>query len=164
MPHFSPLHRLLPLAPLMLLVACGQSADQTAAEEPAVDEAPMTSPAPEVMDTAMEARVFFVSLADGDVVANPIAVEFGLEGMILIPAGQDIPRSGHHHLIIDAELSNMSLPIPADDNYLHFGDGSSSTTITLEPGQHTLQLLLGNFLHIPHDTPVYSERISITVE
>lgn len=157
-------HRLSPLASLMFLVACGQSADQTPAEAPAVDEAAMTSPLPETTDAVEDARVFFVSLADGDVVSNPVVVEFGLEGMKLVPSGQDVQHSGHHHLIIDAGFPNMSLPIPSDDNYLHFGDASSSKTLTLEPGQHTLQLLVGDFLHIPHDPPVYSDRITITVE
>ena len=98
------------------------------------------------------------------VISGPVTVVFGLEGMGVAPAGIDSPNTGHHHLIIDAELPDMGLPIPADDNYRHFGGGQTETSIELEPGTHTLQLLLGNFLHIPHDPPVASEAISITVK
>ena len=84
--------------------------------------------------------------------------------MDIVKAGDNAPNSGHHHLIIDAPLPNMSLPIPADDNYIHFGDGSTATERTLAPGEHTLQLLLGDHLHVPHDPPVMSGTITITVE
>ena len=72
--------------------------------------------------------------------------------------------TGHHHLIIDADLPDLGMPIPANDSYIHFGDGSTATEITLEPGQHTLQMLLGDHLHVPHDPPIVSEPITITVE
>ena len=110
------------------------------------------------------ARVFFISPADGDTVSSPVDVEFGLEGMELVLAGDNQPNSGHHHLILNAGMPNMSLPIPTDENYIHFGDASSSTTLDLEPGEHTLTLLFGDYLHIPHDPPVASETITITVE
>ena len=85
--------------------------------------------------------------------------------MSVVTAGTDQMHSGHHHLIIDAELpENLGMPIPADENYIHFGDASTSTEVTLEPGRHTLQLLLGDHLHIPHDPPVTSDVITITVE
>ena len=73
-------------------------------------------------------------------------------------------HSGHHHLLIDTDLPDPGLPIPKDDNHVHFGDGSTETEITLEPGEHTLQLMLGDHLHIPHDPPVTSEQITISVE
>ena len=110
------------------------------------------------------ARVFFISPADGDAVSNPVRVVFGIEGMDVVPAGDDAPHSGHHHLLIDTELPDLGLPIPADDHHVHFGDGSTETEITLEPGQHTLQMLLGDHLHIPHDPPVASGVITIVVE
>jgi hypothetical protein len=84
--------------------------------------------------------------------------------MSVAPAGDSTPMSGHHHVLIDAELPAMDMPIPADANHVHFGDGSSTTELTLEPGEHTLQLLFADHLHIPHDPPVYSDRITITVE
>lgn len=110
------------------------------------------------------ARVFFITPADGAVVSNPVVIDFGIAGMSVTKAGDNRPDSGHHHLLIDAELPDLSLPIPASANYVHFGDGSTSTEITLEPGQHTLRMLLGDHLHIPHDPPVISEPITITVE
>lgn len=110
------------------------------------------------------AEVYFVTPANGDTVTNPVRVVFGLSNMGVAPAGIDKEHTGHHHLIIDAPLPDMNIPIPADDNYRHFGKGQTETLIELEPGKHTLQLLLGNFIHVPHAEPVVSEKIEITVK
>ena len=91
-------------------------------------------------------------------------IEFGIENMGVAPAGQDAPDTGHHHLIINAELPPLDQPIPANDNYRHFGDGSTSVSLELEPGTYTLRMLLGDHLHIPHEPAVYSDPITITVE
>ena len=153
--------------------ACGPEADQPPsgpASEPRdvpeqagtaagdVAPAPARTPAPD------GARVFFVTPGDGDVVENPVRVEFGIEGMDVLPAGQAASNSGHHHVLIDTGLPALDLPIPADASHVHFGDGSSSTELNLEPGEHTLQLLFADHLHIPHDPPVYSEPITIVVQ
>lgn len=133
----------------------------------AADAAPDTTSAPVSLPRTPApdgARIFFVRPADGDTVSNPVVIEFGSEGVSIVKAGVDEPASGHHHLIIDAPLPNLSLPIPADDHYIHFGDGSARTERTLDPGKHTLQLLLGDHLHIPHDPPIVSDVITITVE
>ncbi len=111
-----------------------------------------------------DARVFFITPADGATVSNPVRIEFGIEGMAVAAAGDNQPVSGHHHLLIDTGLPDLGLPIPADAQHRHFGDGSTSTEITLEPGQHTLRMLLADFRHIPHQPPVASPVISITVE
>lgn len=110
------------------------------------------------------ASVFFISPTDGSAVANPVSVEFGIAGMSVVSAGDDQSDSGHHHLLIDTDLPDTTFPVPADENHVHFGDGSTSTELTLTPGKHTLRLLLGDHLHIPHDPPVYSEAIEIIVE
>jgi len=110
------------------------------------------------------ARVFFITPADGDTVSNPISIEFGIEGMQVAKAGDDRPDSGHHHLLIDSGLPELGAPIPADNNHIHFGDGSTATEITLPPGQHTLCMLLGDHRHIPHDPPLVSDPITITVQ
>ena len=124
-----------------------------------------TGPAPMHRSLSPDgARVFFVTPADGDTVSNPVRIEFGIEGMQVVTAGNDTPDSGHHHLLIDTGLPELGLPIPADANHVHFGDGSTSTELSLEPGQHTLQLLLGDHLHVPHDPPVFSASITIRVE
>ncbi|MDJ0814013.1 MAG: DUF4399 domain-containing protein [Woeseiaceae bacterium] len=160
------LTRILPIAAIALLVAaCGQKeATPVAAEEPAAAE-PAAQPALPRSDSAEGASVFFITPTDGDTVSNPVKIEFGIEGMSVVAAGVEQMHSGHHHLIINADLpENLGMPIPADQNYVHFGDGSTSTEVTLEPGQHTLQLLLGDHLHIPHDPPVTSDKITITVE
>ena len=158
------LHHLFTIIAVALLAACGQSANEPAAEQAA--PSPDTAAATTTMDSpaSTEARLYFKGPADGDVVSNPVAVTFGIDGMAVVPAGQDVPHSGHHHIIIDAGLPDLSLPVPANANYVHFGDGSSSTELNLEPGTHTLQLLFANFLHIPHDPPVISDQITITVE
>lgn len=116
------------------------------------------TPAPEGAD------VYFLSPLDGAVVTSPVVVAFGLKGMGVAPAGVEKEKTGHHHLLIDTDLPNLELPIPADGQHKHFGGGQTETVIELPPGKHTLQLLLGNYLHVPHDPPVCSERITITVE
>lgn len=108
--------------------------------------------------------VNFLTPADGATVSSPVEIKFGLVGMDVAPAGTDQDNSGHHHLIINADLPDMSIPIPANDNYKHFGGGQTEVSLELPPGTHTLQLLMGNFVHIPHADPVYSEKITITVE
>ena len=84
--------------------------------------------------------------------------------MAVVPAGENRPHSGHHHLLIDTDLPEPGLPIPKDDRHLHFGDGSTETEIALEPGEHTLRMLFGDYLHIPHDPPLVSDRITVVVE
>ena len=110
------------------------------------------------------ASVYIVSPSDGATVSSPVTVVFGLKGMGVAPAGIEKEKTGHHHLIINADLPNMDEPIPADDNYRHFGGGQTEASIELAPGTHTLQLLLGDHNHIPHNPPVSSETITITVE
>ena len=160
--------RILAMTLLALgLYGCGQQGQEDpASPEPATTET-ATQPEPAALPRTASpegARVFFISPADGDTVSNPIKVEFGIEGMDVVKAGDNQPNSGHHHLLIDTGLPDPGAPIPADQHHIHFGDGSISTEITLPPGQHTLCMLLGDHLHIPHDPPVVSESITITVE
>ena len=94
-----------------------------------------------------------------------MVVRFGLQGMGVAPARVENDKTGHHHLLVNlTELPAMDQPIPADDNHVHFGGGQTETSIELEPGTHTLQLLVGDHNHIPHDPPIVSEMITITVE
>lgn len=116
------------------------------------------TPAPE------GARLTILAPADGAVVRGPVTVRFGLSGMGVAPAGVEHENTGHHHLIIDAPLPPLDEPIPTDDNHLHFGGGQTEAVIVLPPGPHTLQLLLGDWSHVPHAPPVVSERIAIVVE
>ncbi len=111
------------------------------------------------------AKVYFIEPADGATVPATFTVKFGLTGMGVAPAGTDREHTGHHHILINLEtLPDLSKPLPANENIKHFGGGQTETVLTLEPGQHTLQLLLGDHNHIPHDKPVISEKITITVE
>lgn len=111
-----------------------------------------------------DARAYIVYPTDGATVRNPVTVVFGLQNMGVAPAGVDRPGTGHHHLIVDAGLPPAGLPIPANEHYRHFGGGQTQTTLELSPGRHTLQLLLGDQNHVPHDPPVVSGRITIYVE
>ena len=111
------------------------------------------------------AAVYIISPADGATVSSPVTVQFGLKGMGVAPAGIEKDKTGHHHLLIDvAELPPLDEPIPADANHKHFGGGQTEVTLELPPGTHTLQLLLGDQNHIPHEPPVLSEKITITVQ
>ncbi len=109
------------------------------------------------------AAVYFIDLKDGQTVPTKFTVHFGLRGMGVAPAGSDKENSGHHHLLIDTELPPLGQPIPSDFNHLHFGAGQTEAELTLPPGDHTLQLLLGDKGHIPNSPPVISERIRIHV-
>lgn len=111
------------------------------------------------------AKVSISSPADGAVVENPVKVTFSIENMTLIPAGTKHPDSGHHHLLVDVDkLPPMNQPIPADKQHIHFGKAQTETELTLTPGKHTLQLLLGDHFHRPHNPPVMSKPITITVK
>ncbi len=116
------------------------------------------SPAPD------GASLYFIAPADGAVVSGPFTVKFGLQGMGVAPAGVDVPNTGHHHLLINLEEAvNPDLPLPATDQVRHFGGGQTETQLSLPPGTYRLQLMLGNHLHVPHDPPVMSEVITVTV-
>jgi len=115
-----------------------------------------------------EAKLYIVSPADGAEVTSPVVINFGLNGMGVAPAGlflaEDKP-TGHHHLMVDAEeLPDLGMPLPKDETHIHFGGGQTETSLKLEPGTHTLQLVLGDHGHVPHDPPLKSEKITITVK
>ena len=110
------------------------------------------------------AEVYFISPKDGEAVTSPVTVRFGLKGMGVVPAGMAFDGAGHHHLIVDAKTPPLDAPIPADANHLHFGKGQTETSVPLKPGKHTLQLIVGDQLHVPHDPAVVSKVITITVK
>lgn len=107
-------------------------------------------------------KVFIQSPVDGATVSNPVTVVFGLEGMMLSPAGMGPENSGHHHLIVDGQLPAFDQPMGG--NVMHFGKAQTETQLTLSPGKHTLQLIMGDKMHTPHQQPVYSQPITITVQ
>lgn len=116
------------------------------------------SPAP------ADAEVYIISPKDGATVKSPVTVQFGLKGMGVAPAGVKFENSGHHHLLIDTDApANSGLPLPATDKIIHFGKGQTEASVTLTAGKHTLQLLLGDQNHMPHNPPVASRKITITV-
>ena len=109
-------------------------------------------------------EVYFIEPKNGDVVSNTFTVKFGLSNFGIAPAGYDIPMTGHHHLLINVDLAeDLSQPIAADKNHIHFGLGQTEAEITLDKGAYRLRLLMGNYLHIPHDNPLFSEEIIIIV-
>lgn len=110
------------------------------------------------------AEVYFISPKDGATVTSPFLVQFGLKGMGVAPAGVKYANSGHHHLLIDSDPpENLDEPLTANDQLIHFGKGQTQATVTLPPGKHTLQLLLGDQDHRAHNPPVFSKKITITV-
>ncbi|TDR43017.1 uncharacterized protein DUF4399 [Tahibacter aquaticus] len=138
-----------------------------AAAAQAQDAAKAPAAAPGLPRTAATAgaELYFIAPADGATVGKEFTVRFGLKGMGVAPAGVTTDKTGHHHLLIDvAELPPMNLPLPNDATHKHFGGGQTETTLTLTPGQHTLQLVLGDALHIPFDPPILSKKITITVK
>jgi len=110
------------------------------------------------------AEVYIISPHNGETVSSPVTVRFGLKNMGVAPAGVEHANTGHHHLVIDADLPPPGVPIPASEHYVHFGGGQTQATINLEPGTHTLQLIMGDYMHVPFDPVVASEKITITVK
>jgi hypothetical protein len=112
------------------------------------------------------ASVYFINIKDKQTVKSPFKVQFGLTGMGVAPAGVEKEKTGHHHLLIDAQLTDeeAKAPLPADKQHVHFGGGQTETTITLPPGQHTLQLVLGDWSHVPFSPPIVSPVITVTVK
>jgi hypothetical protein len=141
-----------PIASVLLLLLPGVALVQQAAPELPRQAAPEG------------AEVYILSPEDGAEVSSPFMVRFGLRGMGVAPAGVQFENTGHHHLLIDVdELPPDTLPLPTTDQVRHFGLGQTEVELDLPPGEHTLQLVLGDYLHIPHDPPVRSEKITITV-
>lgn len=116
--------------------------------------------------------VYFANLKDGDVISGPVSVVFGLKGMGVAPAGTEKENTGHHHLLINRAplgegpdgADELIYGVPADDNHIHFGGGQTETVLDLPAGEHTLQMVLGDLNHVPHNPPVMSDVITITVE
>jgi hypothetical protein len=112
------------------------------------------------------AEVYFISPTDGAKVHSPVTVRFGLKGMGIAPAGIKFDNTGHHHLLIDTDISELNLdaPLPATDKVLHFGKGQTETTLTLSAGKHTLEIVFADYLHASFDPPLHSKKITITVD
>jgi Domain of unknown function (DUF4399) len=140
------MNRLVTALGVCLLAAFAMAADRTAA------------PA--------GAEVYFIAPQEGAKVHSPFTVKFGLKGMGIAPAGVKFDNTGHHHLLVDTDISQLNLdaPMPATDNLLHFGKGQTETTLNLTPGKHTLQLVFADYLHQSFDPPLHSKKITITVD
>lgn len=161
-------------AAMLALAACSEAPEP--AEAPTADATPTESavqaaPAADTGTAALlprtpapaGARVFIVSPKDGETVTTPVRVVFGVEGMGLVPAGEKNDTAGHHHLLINTDLADASMPIPADDKHVHFGKAQTEAAVELPPGKHTLQLVMGDYLHIPFDPVIASDKITVTV-
>ncbi len=110
------------------------------------------------------AKLYFIEPKDGAEITGPVTVKFGLAGMGVAPAGTDKKDTGHHHLLVNQKLADPMAAIPADDKHRHFGLGQTEAAVTLPVGRHTLQLILADHQHIPHNPLVASEVITITVK
>jgi hypothetical protein len=134
----------------------------TLAQAPAAGTAPAALPR---TPSPAGARLYIVKPENGATVKGPVTVVFGLAGMGIAPAGVQFENAGHHHLLIDTDLpANAGLPLPNNDSIRHFGKGQTEASIELKPGKHTLQLVLGDHLHIPFNPVVASQKITITVQ
>lgn len=164
----------------LAVVACGQpkptaqpdAAPQAQTAPPAIQSGTPESTAP-VAEVAAPlprlpspegASVAILSPRSGDVVASPVKVVFAVQGMTLAPAGDATPNSGHHHLLVDVPPPDLGQAIPKDAQHLHFGQAQTEAEITLSPGQHTLQLVFGDANHVPHNPPLLSAPITVTVQ
>jgi hypothetical protein len=152
-----------------VLAACGQQEPAApAASAPAAAPAtPPPAPAPAALTrkpAPAGAMAYIVEPADGASVTSPVRVVFGLKGFGVAPAGVDRNDAGHHHLLVDTGMpADLGLPIANDEQHRHFGGGQTEVELTLAPGRHTLQMLVGDHLHIPHDPPIASSVVTIEV-
>jgi Domain of unknown function (DUF4399) len=112
------------------------------------------------------AEVYFIAPQNGAKLHSPVTIKFGLKGMGIAPAGIKFDNTGHHHLLVDTDVSELKLdaPMPATDKIVHFGKGQTETTLTLTPGKHTLQLIFADYLHQSFNPPLASKKITITVD
>ncbi len=118
------------------------------------------------------AEVYFINLEDGATVSSPVKIKFGLSGMGVAPAGTEKENTGHHHVLLNRPplgegpdgAEELEFGLPADENHIHFGGGQTEVSLDLPAGTHTLQLVLGDLNHVPHDPPITTDVISITVE
>ena len=125
----------------------------------------LTPPLPERTPAPAGAEVYFIAPADGATVGQRFVVRFGLKGMGVAPAGIQVANTGHHHLLVDLdEPPAMHYPLANDAHHRHFGAGQTEVELELPPGKHTLQLLVGDHLHVPHDPPVMSAKITVVVK
>lgn len=159
--------RIAVLGMVGLLAACGQQ-EPAAPPAPPPATPPAATPPPAALPRTPApagASAYIVEPADGAQVTSPVRVVFGLKGFGVAPAGVERTDAGHHHLLVDAGLpENLGLPIPNDEQHRHFGGGQTEVELTLAPGRHTLQLLLGDHLHVPHDPPIASAVVTIEVQ
>ena len=110
------------------------------------------------------AQAYIIWPSDGQVIeGGKLWVRMGLRNMGVAPAGVEKPNTGHHHLLVNTGLAPLDQEIPNDRNHLHFGGGQTEAMVELPPGTHTLQLIMGDKDHVPHNPPVVSRQITITV-
>ena len=151
-----------------ILAACGQSEPPAPAAPAATPPPPRPSPPPAALTrkpAPAGAMAYIIEPADGARVTSPVRVVFGLKGIGVAPAGVDRNDAGHHHLLVDTAMpANLALPLPNDEQHRHFGGGQTEVELTLTPGRHTLQMVLGDHLHIPHDPPIASSVVTIEVQ
>ena len=146
---------------LLAGIALLGSLTATSAQEAAKLPNPLETP------SAKGARVYIVGLKDGKTVKSPVTIRFGLKGMGVCPAGLYLDNTGHHHLLVDKDISELDakLPIPTiEGKCLHYGKGQTQVTLELPKGKHTLQLAFANYAHMLHKPALVSKKITITVE
>lgn len=116
------------------------------------------------LPSAAGAKAYFINLKDGDTVKSPVFIQFGLKGMGVSAAGVQAENTGHFHVLIDNPTFDMLVALPATEQIKHYGGGQTETELALKPGKHTLQLLLADWKHQPHNPAVISDKITVTVK
>jgi pyruvate/2-oxoglutarate dehydrogenase complex dihydrolipoamide acyltransferase (E2) component len=153
---------------ILVSLAASLTAISALAQTPAAPPAPAPAPAPvaAAMTAPAGAEVYIISPRNGERVHSPFTVRFGLKGMGVAPAGVKFDNTGHHHLLVDTDLSDIQLDasLPATDKIIHFGKGQTETQLSLSPGKHTLELLFADYTHKSFDPPLHSSKITIIVK
>lgn len=107
--------------------------------------------------------VYFIQPANGATVTSPFIVKFGLKGMDIRPAGEQVAGTGHHHLLINRESMAPGQIIPADDVHIHFGKGQTEAEVKLAPGTYKLTMQFADGFHLSYGKDM-AATLTVTVK
>ena len=141
----------LPVVSVALIISVGACA------EPQEQDASVASESTAAESSVAQRSITITAPGEGETVSGPdVTVHLSAENMEIVPAGDMTPNSGHHHIIVNADLPAMGAPIPAVEGvYIHMGMGQTEYTLTgLEPGEYRIIALVGDHVHVPLDPPV----------
>ncbi len=142
------------------VMACGS---EPAEPEPAAEAEDAEDAEEASMD--MTPGVFVIAPEEGSTVSSPVTMEFGHEHFTIEPITDPLTvheGAGHHHIGLDTDCLPVGEIIPQASPWVHFGDGSNTIEMQLEPGPHRVCLQIGDGEH--RTLEGMSAEVTFTVE